>query len=100
MVIGKGVVFQTRNLVVAITFVPICRASVMLFFSGTIRVTSFHPMPMCTYENENRHLTDTGVDVENKQVWASDGFKNGHPTEMGTSHTMGLFVVKSAGAYP
>lgn len=42
------------------------------------------------HENENRHLTDTGVDVEDKQVWASDGFKNGHPTEMGANHTLGL----------
>ena len=89
MVIGKGVVFQTRNLVVAITFLPICRASVMLCFSAYDTCHKFPPNAH-VYENENRRLTDTGVDVEKKQVWASDRFKNGHPTEMGTNRTMGL----------
>ena len=29
------------------------------------------------HENENRHLKDIGVDVEDKQVWASDGLRMG-----------------------
>ena len=61
----------------------------MVFFSAYGMCHNFPPNAH-VHENENRHLTDTGVDVEDKQVWASDGFKNGHPTEMGTKRTMGL----------
>ena len=61
----------------------------MLFFFAYSTCHKFSPNAH-VHETENRHLTDTGVDVEDKQVWTSDGFKNGHPTEMGVNHTMGL----------